>query len=168
MSRAIVARLLKSLGNTVLVVALGFAMLFIACLVADPNSSSPLEAAIWAALYSALIYWLVYLLHVLVARKPLSATGFFSRPAKSALIGIGLAVLVFGAVLAANLISGSLRYLGPNTAAERGMGALAVEVAPHLDGSRILDLLATTGNRVGDLVIPDAYQLVLAADGLGL
>ena len=141
-------------------------MLFIACLVAD-QIAAPLEAAIWAALLCA---------HLLACISPPRASGqetvvshgLLQRPAKSALIGIGLAVLVFGAVLAANLISGSLRYLGPNTAAERGMGALAVEVAPHLDGSRILDLLATTGNRVGDLVIPDAYQLVLAADGLGL
>ena len=121
MSWAIVVRLLRSLVHTVLVEVLGFAVLFIAYLVADPNSGAPLEGAIWAVLYAVFIYGLVYVFQVRVARKPLSATGFFSRPAKSALIGIGLAILVFGAILAANLISGSLRYAGPITAAERGI-----------------------------------------------
>jgi hypothetical protein len=48
-----------------------------------------------------------------------------------------------------------------------GLGALAIEVAPDLNGNRFLDLLTATGNQVGNFVIPDALQLVLAAAGVG-
>ena len=125
MSWASVVRLLRSLGHTVLVEVLGFAALLIAYLVADPNSGAPVEGAIWAVLYVALIYGLVYLFQVLATKKPLAATGFFHRPLRSTVAGIGLATLVFGAILTANLLAGSLRYAGPITAADGGVNPFA-------------------------------------------
>jgi len=120
MSWTTIVRLLGSLGHTVLVAVLGFAALFIAYLVADPNSGAPLEGAIWAVLYAVLIYGLVYVFQVRVAKKPLAPTGLFHWPVRSAVVGIGLAILVFGAILAANLATGSLRYTGSITASEGG------------------------------------------------
>ena len=47
--------------------------------------------------------------------------------------------------------------LSPEVAGQiAGLGALAIEVAPDLNGNRFLDLLTATGNQVGNFVIPGA------------